>query len=242
MADYNPSTDTVESLSTISNANFLAVNPNASGDSQFSVYSGSSVRSTIISGLQAASATLQQIVDLFPAAANGTNLRKRADGTGVEFGLPKLIQYGTVTGTAVSGTTDETLVATLTIPANTLEVGDRLLIEAAFSLPTGSTTSRAIRVRWGSFSGNPLLSTGGQIAAANTSGHFGRILYVTDNTTLRSILNSASSATPYGTSTGGLTATTINRAISNDLVLTAQMGATTESATLTGFFAMITKN
>lgn len=86
---------------------------------------------------------LTEIANGFAAAANGASLRKAADGSAIEFAVPRCRVLYRWTGTeTITGTTSEVNFVNggYTIPANTLSAGSTIDIYAIFSNNSSATT------------------------------------------------------------------------------------------------------
>ena len=144
-------------------------------------------------------------------------------GTFDKARLPKVRPAVSIASTAgISGnTTAEVVLQTLTIPANTLSVGDVIRIFGLYSYSTSAT--KLPRLRFGSTTaGTAILAPTGAIGATITSTQVDLIAIVTSTTNLRFMVNNASNALIYGTNTGALTNVTINLGVSNSFVFTLQ--------------------
>lgn len=144
-------------------------------------------------------------------------------GTFDKARLPKVRPAVSIASSAgISGnTTSEVVLQTLTIPANTLNVGDVIRIFGLYSYTT--TGTKLPRLRFGSTTaGTAILAPAGAIGATITSTQVDLIAIVTSTTNLRFMVNNASNALIYGTNTGALTNVTINLGVSNSFVFTLQ--------------------
>lgn len=144
-------------------------------------------------------------------------------GTFDKARLPKVRPAVSIASTAgISGnTTAEVVLQTLTIPANTLSVGDVIRIFGLYSYSTSAT--KIPRLKFGSTTaGTAILAPTGAIGATITSTQVDLIAIVTSTTNLRFMVNNASNALIYGTNTGALTNVSINLGVSNSFVFTLQ--------------------
>lgn len=128
-------------------------------------------------------------------------------------------------------TTSEVVLQTLTIPANTLAVGDVFRI---CGLLTYSTTgTKQPRVRFGnSASGTPIIFQQASIGASITSNQFEFLAVVTNSTTLRFPLNSIAGLIGFGNNTGALQTATIDLTQPISISVTIQKTTGSDTATL----------
>mgnify|MGYP003348978684 CR=1 FL=1 len=163
-------------------------------------------------------------------------------GTFASARIPKVIPAVAIVGSAVTAgnTTSEVVLQTLTIPANTLSVGDVIRIVGLYSFTT--TGTKTPRVRFGTTtSGTAILSPSGAIGASITCIQVDLMAIVTSSTNLRFVVNNATNALIYGTNTGALTNVTIDRTVSNSFVFTVQKTTGSDTATCeTAFLEIIT--
>jgi nitrogen fixation protein len=156
--------------------------------------------------------------------------------------LPKVIPAVAIAGSAgISGAvTTEVVLQTLTIPANTLSVGDVIRISGIYSYTT--TGTKTPRVRFGTTTGGTaILQPPGAIGASITSTQVELYAIVTSSTNLRFVLNNTTNALIFSTNTGALTNITIDRAVSNSFVFTVQKGTAGDTAVCeTAFLEIIT--
>jgi hypothetical protein len=161
-------------------------------------------------------------------------------GTLAKARLPKVTPAVSITSTAgISGnTTAEVVLQTLTIPANTLSVGDVIRIFGLYSYTT--TGTKVPRLKFGTTTaGTAILAPPGAIGATITSTQVDLIAIVTSTTNLRFVVNNASNALIYGVNSGALTNVTINLGVSNSFVFTVQKTTGTDTAVCETAFAQI---
>lgn len=127
-------------------------------------------------------------------------------------------------------TTSEVVLQTLTIPANSLVVGDVFRICGLFTYTT--TGTKQPRVRFGnSASGTPIIFQQASIGASVTSNQFEFLAVITNSTTLRFPLNNIAGLVGYGNNTGALQTATID--LTQPISISITMQKTTASDTTT---------
>lgn len=163
-------------------------------------------------------------------------------GTFDKARLPKVIPAVAIAGSAVTAgnTTSEVVLQTLTIPANSLSVGNVIRICGLFSYTT--TGTKTPRVRFGTTtSGTAIMQPPGAIGASITSTQVDLLAIVTSTTNLRFVVNNTTNALIYGVNTGTLTNVTIDLTASNSFVFTVAKTTGTDTATCeTAFLEIIT--
>jgi len=125
---------------------------------------------------------------------------KITTGTITSSLLPKITRAVSMAAGAVSNTatTSEEVLQTLTIPANTLSVGDILKVGYLFSFNLSGST-KTVRLKYPNIGGTSLPTAGTSILAANAALQTEFIATVVNSTTLR--FGATSNAGGYGTST-----------------------------------------
>lgn len=155
--------------------------------------------------------------------------------------IPKVIPAVAIAGSAVTSgnSTAEVIMQTLTIPANTLNVGDVIRISAFNTYTT--TGTKSIKVRFGTtLSGTSILAPA-SISASVTSNQIELLAVVTSSTILRFSTNSIASGVIYGANTGALQSQTIDRTQDISFIVTIQKTTGTDTATCeTAFIEIIT--
>jgi hypothetical protein len=128
-------------------------------------------------------------------------------------------------------TTSEVVLQTLTIPANSLSVGDVFRICGLLTYTT--TGTKQPRVRFGnSASGTPIIFQQASISASVTSNQFEFLAVVTNSTTLRFPLNSIAGLVGYGNNTGALQTATIDLTQPISISITIQKTTGSDTTTL----------
>ena len=142
-----------------------------------------------------------------------------------------IVAKTTVDGTNVTGTTGETLTATLTIPANTFTTGDIIRIEVFFEF-TGTAGTKICRIYTNtsaSLSGASLLATT-QTAAANTrSMGVDSLMAVKSATNTRLRAVSGATYTFTGVTSNASSTVNINWAVIQYIVFSIQLGSAADS-------------
>lgn len=141
---------------------------------------------------------------------------------------PKIILLAS-SAVAVShtGDTNETILATVPIPAGLMGLNGALRISSGWSIPGGSGNTKTTRVRFGGISGTVLLSVG---HTTNVSMRDSRI-WQNAGSASSQIGDPSNSATP-GSSTAAFVTGAVDTAVAQDLVFTAQSNNAGETITL----------
>jgi len=163
-------------------------------------------------------------------------------GTFDKARLPKVIPAVAIAGSAgISGAvTTEVVLQTLTIPANTLSVGDVIRISGIYSYTT--TGTKTPRVKFGTTTGGTaILQPPGAIGATITSTQVELYAIVTSSTNLRFVLNNTTNALIFTVNTGAMNNITIDRSVANSFVFTVQKNNAGDTAVCeTAFLEIIT--
>jgi hypothetical protein len=125
--------------------------------------------------------------------------------------LPKVIPAVAIAGSAFTSgnTTAETIMSTLTIPADTLKVGDVVRISGLMTYNTSAT--KTLRVKFGTTTAGTAIYSPANLASSATSTQIELLTVVTGSTTLRFATNTVTGNTIYGNNTGALVSQTIDR-------------------------------
>lgn len=136
----------------------------------------------------------------------------------------------TTDGTTVTGTTGETLTATLTIPANTFTTGDIIRIEVFYEFGTGGTkTCRIYANTSASLSGASLLATTAAAAANTRSMGVDSLMAVKSATNTRLRAVNGVTYTFTGVTTNAPSTVNINWAVIQYIVFSIQLGSAADS-------------
>jgi len=161
-------------------------------------------------------------------------------GTFDKARIPKIIPAVAIAGSAVTSgnNTNENIMQTLTIPANTLNVGDVVRI-CAFNTYT-TTATKLVRVKFGTTtSGTAILNPSSPLGASVTSSQIDLLAVVTGSTTLRFSTNALANAVIYGGNTGALVNQTIDRTQPISFIVTIQKTTGTDTVTCESAFIEI---
>ncbi|HDR9052688.1 TPA: hypothetical protein QDB02_000370 [Burkholderia vietnamiensis] len=142
------------------------------------------------------------------------------------LGRPQVLAQSAV-ASAVTGTTSETVLATVAVPANTLGVNGCLEIEFAYQF-SANTDSKTLYLRLG----GTLIFSVVQTSASNGL-YIGRVLLYNRNSQSSQITTSPGNV--IGGNGGSPTATSINTAAAQNLTLTGQLGTSTDTITLNSY-------
>jgi hypothetical protein len=145
--------------------------------------------------------------------------------------IPKVIPAVAIAPSAFTSgnTTAEIIMSTLTIPANTLNVGDVIRICGLMTYNTNGTKS--LRVKFGTTTAGASLYSPSTLGASITSTQIDLLAVVTASTTLRFATNTVTNNTIYGNNGGALVSQTIDRTQPISFIIT--VAKTTGSDTVT---------
>jgi hypothetical protein len=128
----------------------------------------------------------------------------------------------------LTGVTDETILATITVPANTLGANGSIRITAGFSY-TSSTNTKTPRIKFGGASGmllfGPAITTANAQVVAQVSVH-------NRNSQNSQISSYTSGTSTYSTSTTSPATGTIDTTQAQTILITGQLAVGTETLTL----------
>jgi nitrogen fixation protein len=160
-------------------------------------------------------------------------------GTFDKARIPKVIPAVAIAGSAVTSgnNTNENIMQTLTIPANTLNVGDVIRIGALNTYTT--TGTKAVRVRFGTTTAGTAILSPASLSASVTSTQIDLLAVVTGSTTLRFSTNGIANAVIYGANTGALVNQTIDRTQPISFIITIQKTTGTDTVTCESAFLEI---
>jgi hypothetical protein len=160
-------------------------------------------------------------------------------GTFDKARLPKVIPAVAIAGSAFTSgnTTAETIMSTLTIPANTLNVGDVIRISGFMTYSTSAT--KTLRVKFGTTTAGTAIYSPASLATSVTSTQFELFAVVTGSTTLRFSTNTVSGNTIYGNNTGALVSQTIDRTQPISFIITVAKTSGPDTVTCESAFLEI---
>jgi hypothetical protein len=128
-----------------------------------------------------------------------------------------------------TGDTNETALATITIPANTIGIGGHIIVKSIWGW-TNSANNKTIRTRLGGISGTEFQTT---VATTTVAGRFEVEIANQDAANDQvSIARGFGSGVFFGVTSGALEAGAIDTTVEQDLVLSAQLANTGETITL----------
>jgi hypothetical protein len=165
---------------------------------------------------------------------------KTTSGTFNASRIPKIIRPSVRFTTATlsgTGTTNEQVIQTITIPANTLNVGDIIRLGVYYSF-SGNGGTKAPRVRLGNNTiiGSALYQPAALGATVNSC-QAEVLAIVTSSTNLRTAASSTVSG--FGSGTGALTNNTIDLTAAIDFSINIQKATAGDTAILEFFFIEI---
>jgi nitrogen fixation protein len=160
-------------------------------------------------------------------------------GTFDKARLPKVIPAVAIAGSAFTSgnTTAETIMSTLTIPANTLNVGDVVRISGFLTYNTAATKS--LRVKFGTTTAGTAIYSPASLSASATSTQFELFAVVTGSTTLRFATNTVTGNTIYGNNTGAVVSQTIDRTQPISFIITVAKTSGPDTVTCESAFLEI---
>lgn len=129
---------------------------------------------------------------------------------------------------SVTSTTNETALATVTIPANTMGANGALRINMLFSF-TNNANAKTLRIRLGGISGTIFMAVTSITNQASLPLH--RII-MNRNATNSQITQQSSSGQSYNVTTSAVTTGAVDTTASQDLVITGQLTNTGDTITL----------
>jgi hypothetical protein len=144
---------------------------------------------------------------------------------------PVLLAASAATGMSVTGTTNETALATVSIPAGSMGTSGGLHVYTTWTM-TNSANSKTPRIRLGGIAGTAFMAVGFTTAASFAD--FRRIKN-------RGAANSqvaaapAAASSPFGASSSAVTAGAVDTSAAQDLVISGQLTNTGETLTLESY-------
>lgn len=137
----------------------------------------------------------------------------------------------TGTAAALTGTTNETVLATITIPAGAIGANGHVEVTALFSC-TNTANVKTARVRLGGIAGTILYAP----AITSTAGiFFERHFYNRNSASSQIVSYGTASANSFTTSTTAFPTATVDTTAAVDLVLTGQLASGTDTMTLEAY-------
>lgn len=144
-------------------------------------------------------------------------------------GLARTVGQSAVAA-SVTGTTNETVLATIKIPGGAMGANGVMRIITLWTV-TNSANNKQLRVRLGGDAGTPFLSLGVTTVAAAQE----LTLIRNRNSAASQVGFAATPASSYGTSTSANTTATVDTAADTSLVITGQLTNTGETITLEAY-------
>lgn len=140
------------------------------------------------------------------------------------------LAHSSVTGLAVTGTVNETTLATVTIPAGVMGISGGIEIRTVWSV-TNSANAKTLRVRFGGGAGTAYVSIG-----VTTSATVSDIHRIRNRGAANSQVSSFASAAGSFTTTGGAIVTSsVDTTAAVDVVITGQLANSGETITLESY-------
>lgn len=169
-----------------------------------------------------------------PGETLAVDRNKKAEIAVVKAGLNdavgkgRRVLHGQEAGSAHTGTTAETVLRTISIPAGSMGARGRVICEFKISR-TGSGGSSTIRVRFGGIGGDIMFSV--SLSAANATGIY-RVTIENQNSA-SSQVGGGAATTAFGNSTTAIYTGTQNTGSAVDLVITSELVNSGDTMTLT---------
>jgi len=160
-------------------------------------------------------------------------------GTFDKARIPKVIPAVAIAGSAFTSgnTTAETIMSTLTIPANTLNVGDVVRISGFMTYNTSAT--KTLRVKFGTTTAGTAIYSPASLASSVTSTQIELLAVVTGSTTLRFSTNTVTGNTIFGNNAGALVSQTIDRTQPISFIITVAKTSGPDTVTCESAFLEI---
>jgi hypothetical protein len=139
-----------------------------------------------------------------------------------------------VAGSAVTGTTNETVVATIPIPIGTVKAGDKIVVIPHFSMAANNANVKTGRVRLGGIGGTEIWN--GAMASTLQVKPSIEIEFITLATQRAFNLNNL---TGFGTTTAAVVTAAVDFSAAVDIVVTVDLDNGADSVTLLGYSATL---
>ena len=147
-------------------------------------------------------------------------------------GVPYVLGQSAVAA-SVSNTTDEEVIATVTIPAGVMGLNGRLLIMSNWTITNGAN-DKTMNIRLGG-----LLGTAFFTSLQTTQATYSDIRWIANRGSAASQVGTVLAASPLAVSTNALVTGTINTAVEQTLVFTGQKEVGTEVLTLSSYCVLL---
>lgn len=145
---------------------------------------------------------------------------------------PRLLASSAATGMSVTGTVNETALASITIPAGAMGANGGVEIRTVWTI-TGSTNAKTLRVRLGGAAGTQFLAS---VFSSASSVTFSDARRIKNRNSQSAQVGSASvGAVSVGTGTTALPTATENTANAVDVVISGQLASAGETITLESY-------
>lgn len=158
--------------------------------------------------------------------ADGGTAASTAINASLNLGYPYILGIGGA-ASSITGTTTETALGTVTVPAGSMGANGALRITTLWSY-TNSANNKTIRVRLGGLSGTPFTS----LVPTTTAGQRIQTQIHNRNATNSQVSWPAANATTWGTHTSTATTGAIDTTAAQDVAITGQLSNTGETITL----------
>jgi hypothetical protein len=126
----------------------------------------------------------------------------------------------------LTGTTNETALATIPIPAGAMGLNGGLLISSLWSF-TNSANVKTLRQRLGGMAGTAFLST-----SPTTNATLCDLRHIRNRNSAASQCGSLSGSAPFGLTSNAIVAGAIDTSVPQDFVITGQLASAGETITL----------
>ena len=136
-----------------------------------------------------------------------------------------------------TGDTNETILATIAVPANAIGRNGRLAISAVWSY-TNSGNNKLLKIRFGA-SGSGLSGTAFLQSTATTSTVMAALTSLANRNAASSQVGGASGSTPFGQSSGTPVTMAIDTTAATEINITGQLALATETITLESYQVLL---
>jgi hypothetical protein len=143
---------------------------------------------------------------------------------------PVLLAASAATGMNVTGTTNETALATVTIPAGAMGANGAVMIQTSWSY-TNSANTKTLRIRLGGASGSVHFAF-----PATTTATFSDLRRIRNrNSASSQVCSQATVAQGIGSSGAAIATSAVDTSVAVDLVISGQLALGTETITLESY-------
>lgn len=164
---------------------------------------------------------------------DGATVPIQVDSTGRLVASNRVLAQSAV-AVSVGSTTDETTLATITVPANSMGPNGRIVVTHTWTC-TNNANAKTPRVRWGGGAGT---AVAGIALASNASGRF-QMEVMNRNAANSQLLSPTSGGGAFSASTGSHQTASVNTAADTTIVITGQKASAGDTLTLESYNVQI---